>query len=122
MEKIIDTAALTDALKILLWDRSKSREEMIELAVALIEGAGQELVRCKDCVSWCDRKVQKPDGTLRDYTPEEKALPLAMVTADIGINVGSHCTLHGCENESGSWFWSKANDFCSRGERRDSDG
>ena len=49
MEKIIDVTALTDALKILLWDRSKSREEMIELAVALIEKAGEEIVRCKDC-------------------------------------------------------------------------
>ena len=49
MEKIIDTAALIDAVKILLWDRSKSREEMIELAVALIEEAGEELVHCKDC-------------------------------------------------------------------------
>ena len=122
MEKIIDVSALIDQLKILLWDRSKSREELSELVIGLIEEAGEEIVRCKDCASWCDRKVQKPDGTLRDYTPEEKALPLAMVTADIGINVGSHCTLHGYENESGSWFWAKANDFCSYCERRDSDG
>lgn len=49
MEKIIDTSALTDALKILLWDRSKSREEMIELAIGLIENTGQEIVRCEDC-------------------------------------------------------------------------
>ena len=49
MEKIINTSALIDAVKILLWDRSKSREEMIELAVALIEEAGEEIVRCKDC-------------------------------------------------------------------------
>lgn len=50
MEKIIDVTALTDAIKILLWDRSKSREEMIELAIGLIEEAGEEIVRCKDCV------------------------------------------------------------------------
>ena len=51
MEKIIDVTALTDALKILLWDRSKSREKMIELAVALIEEAGEEVVFCKDCLA-----------------------------------------------------------------------
>lgn len=49
MEKIIDTSALTDALKILLWDRSKTREELAELAIGLIEEAGEEIVRCKDC-------------------------------------------------------------------------
>lgn len=49
MEKIIDVTALTDALKILLWDRSKTREELAELAVALIEEAGEEIVRCEDC-------------------------------------------------------------------------
>lgn len=50
MEKIIDTAALTDQLKILLWDRSKSREELAELVVKAIKEAGREIVRCKDCV------------------------------------------------------------------------
>lgn len=50
MEKIINTTELIDALKILMWDRSKSREELAELAIGLIENAGQEIVRCEDCV------------------------------------------------------------------------
>ena len=51
MEKIIDTAALIDQLKILLWDRSKTREELAELVIGLIEEAGKEtIVRCRDCV------------------------------------------------------------------------
>lgn len=49
MDKIIDISALTDQLKILLWDRSKTREELAELVIGLIEEAGEELVRCKDC-------------------------------------------------------------------------
>ena len=49
MEKIINTSALIDRLKILLWDCSKSREELAELAVGLIEEAGEEIVRGKDC-------------------------------------------------------------------------
>ena len=50
MEKIIDVTALTDQLKILLWDRSKSREEMAELVIRTIMATGQEIVRCEDCV------------------------------------------------------------------------
>lgn len=61
MEKIIDVTALTDQIKILLWDRSKSREEMIELAIGLIEEAGEEIVRCKDC------KWAGPDEASDDF-------------------------------------------------------
>ena len=49
MEKIIDTTALIDQVRILLWDRSKSREELAELVIGLIEGTGEEIVRCEDC-------------------------------------------------------------------------
>lgn len=49
MEKIIDVSALTDQLKILLWDRSKTREELAERVIGLIEEAGEEIVRCRDC-------------------------------------------------------------------------
>ena len=52
MEKIIDVTALTDALKILLWDRSKTREELAELAIGLIEEAGRE----------CDPESLRPRG------------------------------------------------------------
>ena len=72
------------------------------------------VVRCKDCIYWQDRKVRMKNGEYRDYLPDEDMF----VSIDKGINVGSHCTLHGYENMSGSWFWAQANDFCSRGERR----
>lgn len=49
MEKIIDTTALIDQVRILLWDRSKSREELAELVIGLIEGTGEEIVRCGGC-------------------------------------------------------------------------
>ena len=71
-------------------------------------------VHCKECCYWKDRKVGLPDGTERDYKPDEPPL----ITLDVGTNIGSHCTLHGFENESGSWFWSNADDFCSRGKRK----
>lgn len=59
-----------------------------------------EVVRCKDCIHWCDCKVKLADGTYRDYLPGEA---FGDVTIDIGINVCSHCTLHGYEDSSGSW-------------------
>lgn len=74
----------------------------------------EPVVRCKDCIYWQDRKVRMKNGEYRDYLPDEDMF----VSIDKGINVGSHCTLHGYENMPGSWFWTQANDFCSRGERR----
>lgn len=71
------------------------------------------VVRCKDCVWWQDRQVQLADGSCRDYMPDE---PWS-VTCDIGINVGSHCTKHGFDDKSGSWFWANENDYCSRGAK-----
>lgn len=75
----------------------------------------EPVVRCKDCIYWQDRKVHMKNGEYRDYLPDEDMF----VSIDKGINVGSHCTLHGYENMSGSWFWAQANDFCSRGEKKD---
>ena len=75
------------------------------------------VVRCGECQYWKDRKVGLPDGTERDYKPDEKYF----VELSTGVNIGSHCTLHGFEDESGSWLWSNANDFCSRGKRKDGD-
>lgn len=100
MEKIIDTAALTDALKILLWDRSKTREELAELVIGLIEEAGEEIVRCKDCkhwhesTGWCDKRSCFIDDEGEPCHP----------------------------SESPNWKMFDANDFCSYGERRNSDG
>lgn len=80
----------------------------------LIENDAEPVVRCKDCIYWQDRKVLMKNGEYRDYLPDEDMF----VSIDKGINVGSHCTLHGYENMTGSWFCAQANDFCSRGERR----
>lgn len=71
------------------------------------------VIRCKDCVYWQDRQVQLSDGSCRDYLPNEDW----SVTCDIGMNIGSHCTLHGFEDKSGSWFWANADDYCSRGRK-----
>ena len=71
------------------------------------------VVRCGECIWWQDRQVQLIDGSCRDYMPDE---PWS-VTCDVGINVGSHCTKHGFDDESGSWFWANAEDFLlTRGE------
>ena len=71
------------------------------------------VVRCKDCIWWQDRQIQLDEGSCRDYMPDE---PWS-VTCDVGINIGSHCTKHGFDDESGSWFWAVSNDYCSCGER-----
>lgn len=99
MEKIIDTSALTDQIKILLWDRSKSREELAELVIGLIEEAGEEIVRCADCANcidahddgfmYCMRPVEG-----EDYSETGYCYPLEVLTGFCG--------------------------FCSYGERRDS--
>ena len=60
MEKIIDTDALTDQLKILLWDRSKTREELAELVIKAVEEAGKEIVRCRDC-KWAEQNLASDD-------------------------------------------------------------
>jgi len=73
-----------------------------------------EVVRCKDCIFWQDEKIRMENGECRDYLPDEKPY----VTIDKGINEGAHCTLHGFEDMSGSWFWAQANDFCSRGVKK----
>lgn len=72
----------------------------------------EPVVRCKDCIYWQDRKIRMENGEYRDYLPDEDMF----VSIDKGINVGSHCTFHGYENMPGSWFWTIANDFCSKGK------
>lgn len=74
----------------------------------------EPVVYCKDCIYWQDRKIKMSNGEYRDYLPDEEMF----VAIDKGINVGEHCTLHGYDNMSGSWFWAKANDFCSKGKRK----
>lgn len=95
MEKIIDVTALTDALKILLWDRSKSREELAKLVIGLIEEAGEEIVHCENCKHYQNGDIihwEKFCFRLKDKDGNR-----------IGYN-------------------RSPDDWCSRGERRDSDG
>jgi hypothetical protein len=95
----------------------RAKYDRLENTLAYIENAPEvdavPVVRCVECIWWQDRQVQLIDGSCRDYMPDE---PWS-VTCDVGINVGSHCTKHGFDDESGSWFWAAANDYCSRGER-----
>ena len=93
MEKIIDVSALTDQLKILLWDRSKTREELAELVIGLIEEAGEEIVRCRDCKHYQDGSLMPSMRfcyRLRDVAGKP-----------VGYNLSE-------------------GDFCSYGERRNS--
>lgn len=74
-----------------------------------------KVVRCGECKHWRDRQIRMKDGACRDYGPDDEQY----VTIIKGINVESHCTLHGFEDSSGSWFWANKSDYCSRGERRE---
>lgn len=99
----------------LFFHNAESAQVVVDALNKIIDSfGGNEPLTCKDCVYWKDGQVQLRDGSCRDYLPNE---PWS-VTADVGIDVGSHCTLHGFDNESGSWFWAKAEDFCSRGIRK----
>ena len=93
-------------------DNQRAAADLIESLQAQLNDT-VPVVRCSECIWWQDRQVQLIDGSCRDYMPDE---PWS-VTCDVGINVGSHCTKHGFDDESGSWFWAAANDYCSRGEK-----
>ena len=82
------------------------------------------VVRCKDCKYFQDRYVELPDGSKIPYKKGESSVPLS-----VGINVGSYCTridyaiVHGyrCGEPSvdETRLWTKPDDFCSCGERKD---
>lgn len=128
-QRLIDANALCEALSEYRLSKTvshflSSREcegfrDGVEASIELVKSAptveAAPVVLCGECIWWQDRQVQLADGGCRDYMPDE---PWS-VTSDIGINVGAHCTKHGFEDKSGSWFWANANDFCSRGERRE---
>lgn len=92
-------------------------ESVLEFAEYLPAIDAVEVVRCGVCLYWQDRQVMLNDGSCRNYLPDEPDY----VTASVGVNLGAHCTKHGFEDETGSWFWANAGDFCSRGERREYD-
>ena len=84
----------------------------------------EEVVRCKDCKYFQDKYVELPDGSKRPYKKGESSVPLS-----VGINVGSYCKridyaiVHGYRNGEPSVgetrLWTKPDDFCSYGERKD---
>lgn len=84
----------------------------------------QEVVRCRDCIYFQDRYIELPDGSKRPYKKGESIVPLS-----VGTNVGSYCTridyaiVHGyrCGEPSAdeTRLWTKPDDFCSYGERKD---
>lgn len=81
-------------------------------------------VRCKDCKYFQDRYIELSDGSKRPYKKGESSVPLS-----VGINVGSYCTridyaiVHGYRYGEPSVdetrLWTKPDDFCSHGERKD---
>lgn len=82
------------------------------------------VVRCKDCIYFQDRYIELPDGSKRPYEKGENIVPLS-----VGINVGSYCKridyaiVHGHRDGEPSVdetrLWTKPDDFCSCGERRE---
>lgn len=97
-------------------------------AISILEKADVEdvvkVVRCKDCKYFQYRYVELSDGSKRPYKKGESIVPLS-----VGINVGSYCTridyaiVHGYRNGEPSVdetrLWTKPDDFCSYGERKD---
>lgn len=83
-----------------------------------------KVVRCKDCIYFQDRYIELPDGSKRPYKKGESGVPLS-----VGINVGSYCTRidyaivhgyrHGEPSVDETRLWTKPDDFCSYGERKD---
>ena len=83
-----------------------------------------KVVRCKDCKYFQDRYIELPDGSKRPYEKGENIVPLS-----VRINVGSYCKridyaiVHGYRNGEPSVdetrLWTKPDDFCSYGERKD---
>lgn len=84
----------------------------------------EKAVRCKDCRYFQDRYIELPDGSKRPYEKGENIVPLS-----VGINVGSYCKridyaiVHGHRDGEPSVdetrLWTKPDDFCSYGERKD---
>ena len=83
-----------------------------------------KVVRCKDCEYFQDRYIELPDGSKRPYKKGENIVPIS-----VGINVGSYCTRidyaivhgyrHGEPSVDETRLWTKPDDFCSYGERKD---
>lgn len=87
-------------------------------------------VRCRECKYWQKPQVRyyDPDGgkyVHRDYLPGEidPLLNRPGVTADVGVNIGSYCNGYWTDGyvEDGCHEWKGENDYCSKGERRESE-
>lgn len=76
------------------------------------------VVRCKDCKWFVPKHILMDDGSTREYTEEEKKLPLG-VPGNVGINCGSRCMRHISWLENSVPVWVQENDYCSYGERKE---
>lgn len=76
------------------------------------------VVRCKDCKWFVPKHIRLDDGSTREYTEEEKKLPLG-VPGNVGINCGSRCMRYISWLENSVPVWVQENDFCSYGERKE---
>ena len=81
-------------------------------------------VYCRECIYFVPEQVHKNDGTVRDCKPGELFVPLSE-----GMVVGAHCgrfdsvVTHGYRYGEPSvdktLAWVRADDFCSRGVKRE---
>ena len=101
-------------------DLTSLREVLVDTPIADVT----EVVRCKDCIYFQDRYIELTDGSKRPYKKGESIVPLS-----VGINVSSYCKridyaiVHGYRYGEPSVdetrLWTKPDDFCSYGERKD---
>lgn len=70
------------------------------------------MILCKDCCWYEKAHILLDDGTAREYTDEEKELPVG-VDASVGINVGGRCRYYSYNKTS----WMSEDDFCSKGQK-----
>lgn len=81
-------------------------------------------VYCRECIYFVPEQVHKNDGTVRDCKPGELFVPLSE-----GMVVGAHCgrfdsvVTHGYRYGEPSvdktLVWTRTDDFCSRGRKRE---
>lgn len=118
--RLIDADALLETFAILAkkMARSDAQKALMGRVLYLLEHKPEVVVRCKDCKWFVPKHIRLDDGSTREYTEEEKKLPLG-VPGNVGINCGSKCMRHISWLENSVPVWVQENDYCSYGERKE---
>ena len=74
-----------------------------------------EVVRCKGCIWFVGKHILHNDGT-KTFVDIDSPL----VSMDVGINVQAKCSRHYYSNDN-HFVHDDGNDYCSYGERRESE-